>query len=397
VPEIANLNKWEEIFFIDRQDPEQDNLANGNIKYTEKLRLYPREIGNKVLDSIALGGAISKPVSISIKPAIRNNIDATPYWLKSPKIIWQGQTIDLSIAINLFNPSNQVAVEDAIFPFFDIKKLANKINTSKGHKSVILTWQLTAQTPGTYQLEAPIIEQRGHGRWRFYLDRKIIEVKPLPSYLPPTMAVGEVSIETKLNKGSWQINIKNKGPLANEIYGIRTQLAEISQQTIDSIHQSKEIDPLNPQINIQTYQIPIPDWSWGFGKGPELSLVYFDVKTGLLKKLKTNLQASWKFPMAFNVLFILSLITLLFFLLKTSIKMYTRYKFIQTIKAATNAHQLRKIILVQVHCITLEEWANQTKKNSAYKIAKQLNQLCYAKSSHLSLNKINSTLISILK
>jgi hypothetical protein len=400
-PQSTNLYQWQKEFVIERRDNEVESLLSGQLQYTETLRLYPREMGNKVLHSIALAGAISLPVNILVKPALRNNVNGTPQWLPLPKTMWQGETIEVTIRLNLFDFSNHIAVDEALFPGFEVKQLTRKIITTKKNKSVLIRWQLTAQTMGVYQLEPPVIEQRGRGRWRFYLNRKTIKVKPLPSYLPVTIPVGKVSIETKLDQSRdvpvWQLIIKNRGQFPSEIYSIRTQLSKISNIAVESVQLEKSSANKNSLIHTQIYHTPVPDWSWGFGKGPNISVHYFDSDEGRLKILKDNFSGVWQLPDNFYYLLLLLLTLVVIVLLKVLVRAIKKVRIWQnyrkSIKQVNDTHQLRHLLLKQADSRTLKAWAIKQNDQVAFQIAKQLNQLCYANSSNFSLSKIKRSLL----
>jgi hypothetical protein len=88
VPGKADLQQWQTDFVIERLDSEIDNLEDGQILTKEQVRLYPKEPGQYLLRSIALGGASSKPVSIKVIPTERKGINGTPQWLTTPTQMW---------------------------------------------------------------------------------------------------------------------------------------------------------------------------------------------------------------------------------------------------------------------------------------------------------------------
>ncbi|WP_198265731.1 BatD family protein [sulfur-oxidizing endosymbiont of Gigantopelta aegis] len=240
LPGKANLQGWYREFFVNHQSIDDENLTNGLLKQTEIVHLYPRRSGNLVLHALALGGAIARPISIKVTDAIRKGINGTPIWQGVPdKPIWQGETIQISIVQKLLQTSNQVTVEKVNFPSFVVKSLAQE----KTPDEVKIRWLLTAQKSGFISLEPPKIIQRGRGRWRFHLPYITINVKPLPSYIPPTVPVGHLSLsaylDDKNNRPFWLVEIKNSSLLMEEVYGIRTQIAKKMGVLLADIQLSK--------------------------------------------------------------------------------------------------------------------------------------------------------------
>lgn len=417
VPDSSSHDLWFEDFFVEHRETETETLPNALIQFTEYLRLYPRSSGNKTLGSIAMGGAFAQPVSIKVLPVIRKGIDGTPYWQALPESIWQGETIKVSITQNLLHPSNQVIAEDVVFPGFYVQSTEQEVWLKNDIKKVQLNWMITANKQGVFQLDLPAIVQRGRGRWRFYLPRAVLEVKPLPAYLPATVPVGQLSIETGLSyKGDqpfWWVELRNKGQLPEEIYGIRKQLsaltgldAELVEQLSDTYLSIKQAGPDEDGFPsqrgfIQRYQIPVPEWTWGFTEGPEISAAYFSVQAGHTKIIKKHLPAVWHISKpwlsVFFVLFCLVLLLLLYGLNKglKNIMAWRHYRHL--LSQTHQAHELRKLLLLQGDFLTLDAWAadgfvQQEAKNN---IARQLNALCYAQTSPHSLDIIKQQLIAL--
>lgn len=402
VPEISNLQKWYDDFFVDRREQEAEKLANGLIKYTEYLRLYPRRVGNMVLGAIAMGGAIAQPVRIKVNAAVRNGIDGTPHWLPLPSSIWQGQTIAVSIIQNSLHPSNQVVIEAGLFPGFYVQQLNDKTELQETIKTVQLRWLFTAQTTGLMQLEAPAIEQRGRGRWRFYLPRATIKVKPLPSYIPPTVPVGKLTIRTGVSqvdqKPVWTVELQNKGQLTEEIYGIRRQLSELTGTPVEVIKVSGyHPDKDNPMTAAHRYSVPVPDWSMGFINGPEITVQYFDVDEGRIKSVTGSLPGVWYVTRLWrNVLLlvfglIVVIVSVIGFRTIKNIQAWRSYRHL--LKQSTNPHELKRLLLEPGDFCTLDAWSVVKVDPMAKQITRKLNALCYSRSCHFSFNEIKKLII----
>jgi len=404
VPPLSNIQQWYDDFFVDRRDEGAEKFPDGLIQYTETMRLFPRKTGDKILASIALGGAIAKAVKLKVKSAVRGGINGTPHWQSLPKVIWQGQTIQVSIVQRLLRSSNEVVVEDAQFPGFYVEKLDQKISTQNNVKSVQLHWLFTAEVSGLMQLEPPAIEQRGRGRWRFYLPRVTIKVKPLPSYIPPTVPVGKLSIRTGVvyenDKPLWTIELQNEGQLPDEIYGMRRQLSELNNVSMESVEVSSiQPESLSPLTFIHQYRIPVPDWSWGFTDGPEVVVPYFDINEGQIKTLSERLPSVWYFTrewryVLFFVLGLLSMIVLMAGIrMINNILAWQHYRHL--LQQTTTPHELRRLLLAQGQFCTLDSWSALKHKGIAKQVACQLNSLCYSRSSDISLAKIKQLAINL--
>lgn len=412
IPDNSDLEHWYEDFYIERGETESENLSANIIQTTQKLRLYPRSSGAKVLHALVLGGALARPVTIKVLPVIRDGIDGTPYWQDLPQTIWQGQTIQLSIVQNLLHAANQVVVDKARFNGFDVlgpeQLHLTKIKNNKEYRQIKINWLLTPYNTGDLVLEPPAIVQRGRGRWRFYLSRLNIEVKPLPDYLPVTLAVGQVSIKTALfyqnNRPYWSLELYNTGLLPDEVYGIRKQLAQIAGIQPEAVYFSDtQAGQDGSKGFTHRYEIPVPAWTLAVLPAPELTMQYFNVVQGHISSLSQTFPSvsyitqSWRY----TLFFIMALLLLLLFagLLKFLFKLLAWRRFRKQLKQADKGYQLRQLLLNTGDFLTLEDWSEKMNLlhagESVYCIAQKLNKLCYASSSTLLIADIKLLLFKV--
>jgi len=380
----ADLHQWHDDFHIDRRGSETDTLPDGQVQTTENLRLYPKRTGELLLESIALGGAIASPQRIQSKPTVRDDIDGTPYRLELPDQVWQGQAFILAIRINLMHPSNHIAVEEMTAPGWRIKELPRIEEVDERCKTVTLRWRLQAHSSGHLTIDPPLIEQRGRGRWRFHLPSHVVKVLPLPSYLPPTVPVGKIELAPTLFEDSgtqyWQLQVSSSGELPDEIHGVRRQLEDLAgveaeQVTIDSGDTPKDIETL-------AYRVPVPDWSWGFGKGPQISIDYFDANGGRLALTETRLPAVWQAPTPAKILLGLFGLTMAAALAaagwKIAHRLIERKHFTRQLQQTKNAQQLRALLLQSSGAKTLQEWQTLAPQNASINLEMKLNRMCFS-------------------
>ena len=402
IPEPAQLQSWDRDFYIEQMSRESEHLPGGYIKTIQYLRLYPLTTGNKTLHAIALGGAIARPVDINVRPLIRNNINGAPHWNLPPKEIWQGETIIISIVQNLMTENNEVKTEQARFPGFSVLHSWQESEYKNGIKTVRLNWQLTAQNYGHFSLHAPSVIQRGsRGRWRFYLPVINITIKPVPAYIPATVPVARIEVSSRLEQLNkqpfWQLSIKSKSYLGEEIYGIRSQLAKMAQTTPERVRFAVR-EPLTDtgKRSVQSWRVAVPSWTTPL-KNTCITIDYFDPQQGQLKQTLVQLPSLWNIPvlaqyLLFSLLLLL-IVLLLFYLHKWFKSRQQRIAFIRDIEACDSADQLRQLLLHSSGSRTFSEWAEQTQDSSLKELAKTLNLLCFKASENDVLNAIKSRLI----
>ncbi len=397
-PGLSDLQQWREQFFIERQDVNVESLISGEIQTVDHLRLFPRQVGALVLDAIALGGAIAKPLKVSVVPTVRSGIDGTPRVLPLPARVWQGEEVSLTVEVALLHPANELSVQQIPFPGFSIARYSSEKKSVNGIDVVALHWQLIPKVKGRYRLELPPVVQRGRGRWKFYLPRSQLEIVPLPSYLPPTVAIGKLAMQTRLQQQGdqlvWQLLLSNKGPLPKELYGVRATLARVADADPEDI-------VLSTTGATQLYQVAVPSWSWGWGKGPEITLRYFDTESGKLKILVSYLPAVWRVPGAVLTVLVLlaAVITglLLLLIYKYGKRVVALRRYRQLLAQTSDAHELRQRLLQAEGERTLSAWSAHQHDGAARKIAEQLNGLCFASKSEWSFADVRQAAIASLR
>jgi hypothetical protein len=387
----ADLRQWGDDFHIDVRDTTAENLLSGAIRTTQQVRLYPRAVGEAVLERIALGGAVAGPLRVTVAPTVRNGIGGTPRWIPLPDQVWQGQTFEIGVDMALMHPSNQIALDDAVLPGFDPQPLPRQTDSLDGIEVVRLRWRGTALQPGRHRLELPPIEQRGRGRWRFFLRAPEVRIVPLPSYLPPSVPVGKVTLESALlDDGArlfWEVIVRNRGRLPDASYGLRAALAGAAGIDPERIEVSAvETDPATG-IALQRYRAPLPDWSFGWGEGPAVSLRYFDTGAGQLAEIQTRLPPAWRLPTyAAFTLVVIGVILLAAFaawLVRTTRRILAQRRFRQQLAQAPDAHALRRLLITSTGSPTLADWAATQRDPAWTEVVGSINKACFATASQL--------------
>jgi len=381
-PAAIDLSQWQDDFYFDRNDPDTVDDENNQLQQQTRVRLYPRHSGEITLDAIAAGGAIAYPRHVQVLPAIRNGIDATPKLQALKTEYWADEAIDIQIDVALHDKRNNVAAKDFEPEFFDSLRLPDQTIDKDRQPAIRLHWQLLSARKGDYWLELPSIVQRGRGRFRFYLPKLKLHIKPLPAYLPPTVPVGQpkvtVAIKTIANQKILQLSIQNRGRLPDGLQGFSDflQALGIDESTVVS----KDISQQGVIVRIK--QIPLPTWLWP--RQIDYRLNYFDSTAGQLKTLQQPLPWLWHAPRGFYWLMIL-LATLLMFLGMNRLDRWAarwrqRYRLRQQLIRANNPPQLRKILIDSAAVNTLQQWAQQfsRQRTQASALASRLDRACFS-------------------
>ena len=394
-PGAADLSQWRDDFFIDPIDTELEATEQGQIHTLTRLRLYPRRSGDLSLDSIALGGSFIKPQHLLISPSIRNGIDATPRLLPMKASYWADQAIDIRVEVALHDQRNEVVAADFELPGFSLQTLKpERVKTPTGDR-IRLGWIIMSPQKGHYRIELPAIDQRGRGRFRFYLPPLQLNIQPIPAYLPPTVAVGQLRVDSGLSTSTggqrqWQLTVENEGRLPPQLEGLQALLDKLGIDELDLqvLNDSEDSTGLTRRM----YTIPLP--AWYLGGSQTLQLPFFNTATGRLETLHHQLPTAWQLPRPalWGAIFLLTL--LLFYggyrLNRQADKIRQRWRYRQAIQQAQTAHQLRRQLLLYHQARTLTDWARlQTKPTQ--QLACELNAACFGEGSQPSLGTLKKS------
>lgn len=396
----ANLQRWQKDFYIDRRRSSSEQLNGANLTTIETVRLYPRRKGDLTLYSLALGGAISEPIELSIEPPLRNGINGTPSWQALPQQVWQGETLSNCVEMALFDARNNMKMETPEIDAFRVAPHNAELIESATGPRAHQCWQLTALRPGFHELELPPVIQRGRGSWSFYLPTQTLEVLPLPSYLPPALPVGQPKLQATLSKDHWQLHLQLNDPEATEAYGVRSALAKVSGVDSDEVRVQLKTDS-QTLMQHQTFTAPLPTWVWGwsFGSGRNISVRYFDTEMGMLKSTEISLPPVWRVPAWFTALFVSLMLLGALLLGRIALRFWrqkrTQLELKRAIRSCTTPEQLRHLLLQQASSgKTLNSWADQSGIEQAHKIATELNALCFSPNSGSSFDRVKTKLLA---
>ncbi|HFD86997.1 MAG TPA: hypothetical protein ENJ35_04910 [Gammaproteobacteria bacterium] len=400
----ADLRPWEKNFLVERSNFSMERKS-GRFHSTEDIRLYPRRSGTLVINAIAHGGVIMEPLKVQVKPLTRNGINGDPIFKPLPRQVQIGSPLEVAVEVPLLHPSNSVITDPRKIAGARVISLPQETIERENHVSVVLHWKIFAQHKGEYQIELPAIYQRGNGKWRFHLPLQTVEFFPLPSYLPPTLPVGQLTLTSKLvainSKRFWRIEIHNTGLLGDEIYGLRTALAKATGIAENEV----EITPPTTTSSggqVSIYQLPVPQWTLDFWHGPKITQQYFDPAKGDMEAIQLYLPATWRLPgWASAIVYLLTgmiSLALLFGLYQLGLKIIRWLAFLNQIQQADNPHALRKLLLERNHCKTLEQWAGTRGTMEATLVADELNALCFCNSTkHTSTTPETTSALDTLK
>ena len=366
--------------------------------------------------------------------------DDAPQWSIEAKLssenAWQRQQVILSVEATTtdeFARLETQALDLSDFEVIELPYTALKSETEKNKRTIKVGWILFPLVAGRYEIELPKMYYRPSSgqRKKLKLPVKILNVKALPSYVPPTMPVGKVVIENNLDSGklgrlhttktltNWNIKVITNGVLPQTIPPVLRQIK------MNGINDALEVLPETTKKNaIKTftgfentmhYQLPIKALKSGRLSLPELSIQYFDPQDNMLKKANSQPPTHW----ALN--HYLQLLLAMFVLMIGLLALFKAYKKIsavmqkqQNIRHAKNKIQQAKNITELRNALkhyaqangwqensTLEKWlknwqAQNGENNKMTSALEHLLSLQFEEGSGYDIDEIKSSLLKSL-
>lgn len=243
----------------------------------------------------------SEPATITVAQARSQGVVLTV----TPKISttrpWVREQVLVTLEVITPDRFASLVIEPQPLPGFEVIPLASereRIETADGERTRLrIGLALFALLPGTHRMSLPPVQYRLDGGTRrlFLLPEPILEVKALPPYVPPTLPVGRINIETALERnGSLR-----PGELA--ILRLRLKAKAMPSHWLPPLYRSlssnEQVRYLPPQSDyseatdsfgvnaMAEHRIPLSALGQGRLALPTLKLDYFDPATGRLERI----------------------------------------------------------------------------------------------------------------
>ncbi len=189
-----------------------------------------------------------------------------------------------------------------------------------------------------------------------------LTVKLLPIYVPPTMPVGEISLQSEWQNGvfittkklnQWQIGLTGNGVFEPTMPPLSRQLKQTENlQILPEKLERKQVNTDTGLVHQYTYHVPIKAKQWGVLALPDISVQYFDSVLGKIKKTEINNPVvialsriqQWIIGL-FLTAVLLTLVLILGYKTKHHIsKVVEKRKAIESLQQSTNYKEARQAI-----------------------------------------------------
>ena len=207
------------------------------------LKLYPRQTGNLEISELRIDGKQSKQQTILVTSGIKKSRIGDTNIERDIKISstqpWERQQVIIEVEVEAADSFSSLSSEDLKIPGFEtysIPPSTEKIlRDGVEHLAMRTGWVLLPLSTGQFSIDVPPIKYQKSGRTErvYYFPKQTINVKALPPYIPPTMPVGKIHIETTLKSDKllfpgilsfWNITLLGSGVSPNWIPPVLRQI-----------------------------------------------------------------------------------------------------------------------------------------------------------------------------
>ena len=298
-----------EIIQQNKEVQQQQNKEKGSAAITRqilRLKMYPRQTGKLLIPAFTLDKISSDEKELTIIDASNKGTNILLDSNLSSTEVWQREQILVSLTLSTAEEFATIKPGDMPVDGIEITALPVKRlwteNENGGKSTITAGWSLLPLRPGSSEIKLPPIEYHLSGVVRrvFHLPKVKLKVRPLPSYLPPTIPVGKIDIHSSIKAENstsagllytddlayWNISIESKSLTPYWLPPILRQI-----QSSDSIqffpatsHRSMQPDNMGVHGRVN-HTIPFKPLENGFTNLPSLKIQYFDPATGRLETL----------------------------------------------------------------------------------------------------------------
>ncbi len=391
-----------------------------------KLKLYPRHIGKLIIPGLTINDAQSQKKTIHVKQG-KISVPKATFSTISP---YERQQLIIQVAFISTESSARLSVKgDTDIDGFENTALNFKRSkNTDGTYLLQIGWALSAIKSGALKLELPPVTYSisGVSRKRFYLPIKTLNIKALPSYLPPTIPVGKVTIKSvSVNRNILQTNSLSYWELSingalNNAYNLPPVLRQIKSNKqvrflpINSERSTKATD--STLFSTVNYSIPFKALQSGFVTLPKIEIQYFDPDDAKLKTIIHHSEDVFVLSVIWRSFLSLAIIFMLFYIGRKIYEVWQRYIYshnkraqaIEKLHDNNDIKETRESIILMAEAeywpenTTISQWANLWKNkyqvsNSFEEFISELSSDLYSLNSNTKTTKLSKQLLNIVK
>ena len=390
-----------------------------------KFKIYPRQTG-----SIKIPGISTKNVSSQEKTIL-----VTEGKTSSPLIIlpknkpYEQQQLIIHVKVLSADSTSRLSIDKkpVIENFASMPLPFERSKNKEGMYVLKIGWALTALKSGQLNLKLPPIEYSvsGVSRKKFFLPATPINIKALPLYLPPTIPIGRISIQSELSQNGllqsdsisyWNIELEGNLNDSYKLPPILRQVKSNSQIKFLPVNSTRSIKTTNNSlISVVNHSIPFKSLKSGFLTFPEIQLQYFDPTNGKINTLTYKAKGAFVLSLFWRILFSLLIALIFIYIFRIGYKKWDRFKFSKTkreqaiiVLQDNKTNSIRESIRLLIEAeywhqnITViqwgEYWGKKYQVNGSFDdFIEELSSYFYSASEEHNVNELSLQLLTLIK
>jgi len=390
-----------------------------------KFKLYPRNTGAILIPRLKVENVNTKEQTVFIE----KGKTSSPTVALETNTPYEQQQFTAHINVLSSEATSQLSInKNSLMDDFDSLPLKfERKKNAAGFYELKIGWALTARKNGQLKLKLPPIEYSVSGvlRKKFYLPLQNITIKALPSYLPPTIPIGKITIQSHfpqegiLNSNSISyLDIHLSGNLSSsyKLPPVLRQLKSNSQINflpVNSTHSSSA--SVNNLVSIVKHSIPFKPLESGFLNLPKIQLQYFDPSSGKITTLTHSVDDVFVLSVFWKIIFFLATAIIFIYIIRICHANWKKFTFskmkrkqaIQLLedKNTENIKKAIKLLIESEHWptnITINQWAKCWKNkyqvhHTFDEFINTLSSCFYSAADSSNTNELSLQLISLIK
>lgn len=280
---------------------------------------------------------------------------------QSAQQVWQRQQVLITLEVNTNDPFSRLEIDDFQQKGFSIIPYELQRTETKESTQLVIKWVIFPFVAGTQNLELPRVRYRPNSGRIKILDLKelSIQVRRLPVYVPPTMPVGKINLQstwseswltTTNNLLEWQIMLDGIGVAKQTMPPVTRQIMSTDSLQILPIQSFQKAPKTERGItNKLHYKIPLKATKSGKLALPKVEIQYFEPLSGKLQMaslsppfvLSLNKWLLWLIALLILFVAVVLFILLVYFLKQALRKSALRKNILNQLSQATNYQQVR--------------------------------------------------------
>lgn len=434
--DLAILRENFGVNIVETSEEVEDDRWPGQAVQSMQFQLFPRSVGSYVIPKLVFDGLSSSAKNISVVQGInKTRTGDTNIYSKvriSSNSSWEREQVLVEVEIRTTDKYASLRSDELTIPGFEVYSLPTKNvkhNQNGINYSILkISWALFPLVPGQHTVELPAIEYHKYGKKirTYYLPKKELTVKALPTYIPPTMPVGKISISSQLRtKGLlypdalyyWDISLTSFKTSPNWVPQVMSQISSNRDIQFFSKNTSQNLNTDHGRLSHQvTHHIPFKPLTNGEINMPAIRLQYFDADSGKIVTTIHNPESIFILSFIWRIIIIIlfttfSIVVAIFFHKKISSLIQHKRLCNATlieIEEAKSFSDLRgtlhniSIMEGWSDNLTIRDWtlvcSSHIKNNhSMEKLTNKLSQACYSKNQSTELRVLRKNLLDYVR